>query len=154
MFSESKRVYPQRRERVHMVARLTKISNTLSIYFCIAQVMALFRELLLFISGNPVVFLCGQIKHCCSLYVMLYSLFFRNLALFYSILNCVLVFKLSSVHCRTRATGPAVSILISSNLCDNTSSYLCIKHSTTKYYQCKIPSKMQKANCIINIQRY
>ncbi len=35
---------------------------------------------------------------------MLYSLFFRNLALFDSILNGVLVFKLSVVHCCTRAT--------------------------------------------------
>ncbi len=34
------------------------------------------------ISGNPVVLLCGQIKH----------------------LNCVLIFKLSAVHCCTRAT--------------------------------------------------
>ncbi len=35
---------------------------------------------------------------------MLYSLFFINLTLFYSVLNGVLVFKLSAVHCCTHAT--------------------------------------------------
>ncbi len=103
MFSESKHVNPQWRGRVHMVARLTKISNT-SRYFRVAKWEALFKGLRVFISGNPVVFLCGQIKPCCSLCIMLYSLLFRNLTLFYSNLNSVLVFKLSAVHCCTRAT--------------------------------------------------
>ncbi len=87
-----------------MVARLTKISNTFSSISVLRKCEALFRGLRFYISGNPVVFLCGQIKPCCSLYIILYSLFFRNLALFDSILNCVLVFKLSAVHCCTRAT--------------------------------------------------
>ncbi len=33
--------------------------------------------------------------------------------------------------CHNINTGPAVSILVSSNLCDNTSLYWCIEHSTT-----------------------
>ncbi len=97
VFRKQARLSTVERARVHMVARLTKISNTLSRYFRIAQVEALFRGSRLFISGNPVVFLCGQIKPCCSLYIILYSLFFRNLALFYTILNGVYVFKLSAV---------------------------------------------------------
>ncbi len=77
--------------RVHMAARLTKISITLSRCFRIEQVgssVSGITSLTLFISGNPVVFLCSQIKHFCLL----------------NILNCVLVFKLSVVHCCARAT--------------------------------------------------
>ncbi len=40
---------------------------------------ALIRRSRLFISGNPVVFICCQIKPCPSLYIMLHSLYFRNL---------------------------------------------------------------------------
>ncbi len=47
------------------------------------------------------------------------------LRLLLNILDGVLVFKLSAVHCCTLATiliqGQAVSILVSSNLCDDTS---------------------------------
>ncbi len=60
---------------------------TLSRYFRIAQVGSCVWGLCLFISGNPVVFLCGHIKHWYLL----------------NILNWVLVFKLSAVHCCTHA---------------------------------------------------
>ncbi len=75
------------RVRVHMVARLKNINITLSRYFRIAQVGSCVWGLCLFISGNPVVFLCGHIKHWYLL----------------NILNRVLVFKLSAVHCCTHA---------------------------------------------------
>ncbi len=63
VFRKQARLSTVERERVHMVVRLTKISNTLSRYFHIAW-EALFWGLRHFISGNPVVFLWGQIKHC------------------------------------------------------------------------------------------
>ncbi len=49
----------------HVVARLTKISITLSRYSVFRKWEAPLRGLRLFISGNPVVLLCGQIKHWC-----------------------------------------------------------------------------------------
>ncbi len=105
MFSESKRVYPQWRERVHMVARLTKISNTFSRYFRIAQVGSSVSGITSLYIRQPR--LCSSVARLnivvaymlCSIHYC-----FRNLAHFYYILNGVLIFKLSEVHFCTRAT--------------------------------------------------
>ncbi len=73
---------------VSVLTKLNATSVNLADVSVLSKWEALFRGLHLFISDNPVVFLCRQIKHFCLL----------------NILNCVLVFKLSAVHCCARAT--------------------------------------------------
>ncbi len=109
VFRKQARLSTVERERVHMVARLTKISNSFSRYFRIAQEGSSVSGITsLYIRATPVVFLCGQIKPGSNLVVayILCSIhyFFRNHALFYSILNAVLVLKLRAAHWCTRAT--------------------------------------------------
>ncbi len=70
-----------------MFARLTKISSTLSRYFHIAQVGS---------SVSGITSLC--IRQPSSVPLQ------PDLTLVLNILNCVLIFKLSVVHCCTRAT--------------------------------------------------
>ncbi len=107
VFRKQTRLFTVERVRVHMVARLTKIRNTFSRYFH----KALFWGLHLFISGNQVVFLCGQIIHGLN------------------ILKDVLVFILNTVDCCTRVTiskqGQLYLLSLSYylSLCDDTSSY-------------------------------
>ncbi len=113
------------RAHVHMVPRVTKITHLADISV-LRKWEALFRGLRLFIWGNPVVFLCGQMKPCCSLYIMLYSLFFRNLTFLLHFKRCSCIqIKCGPLlyTCHNIDTGTAVSILVSSNLCDDTSSY-------------------------------
>ncbi len=75
----------------------------------------LFRGSHLFISGNPVQYVRLNIgvqhfKPC----------------------SCIQMKHGPLLHtCHDIDTGPAVSILVSSNICDDTSSYRCIKHSTS-----------------------
>ncbi len=76
-----------KRLRIHRVARLTKISITLSRYFRIAQV----RSFVLGITS-----LLYQATQKCSSAV--------RVKMVLNILNCVLVLKLSPVHCCTCAT--------------------------------------------------
>ncbi len=115
VFRKQVRLSTVERAWVHMVARLTKISNTLSRYFHIAQVGSSVSRLRLFISSNPVVFLCGQIN-------------------IFKLCSCTQMKCDPLLHtCHNIDTGPAVSILLSSNLCDDTSSYPCIEHSTSQY---------------------
>ncbi len=85
-----------------MVPRVTKITHLADISV-LRKWEALFRGLRLFIWGNPVVILCGQMKPCVA-YILCSIHYFLETSLFYSILNGVLVFKLSVVHCCTRAT--------------------------------------------------
>ncbi len=74
----------------------------------------LFRGSHLFISGNPVVArlnICVQHFKPCS---------------------CIQMKHGPLLHtCHDIDTGPAVSILVSSNICDDTSSYWCNEHSTS-----------------------
>ncbi len=84
------------------------LSNTFSRYFCIVQMASSVSGLRLFISGNPVVFLCGQIKH------------FKRC-------SCIQIKCGPLLHtCHNIDTGPVVSILVSSNR--------RIEHSTSEHY--------------------
>ncbi len=113
------------RARAHMVARLTKISITLSRYFHIAQV------------GSSVLGIT-------SLYIRQPSSVARLKIVVKLFKRCYCI-KIKCgpllLTCHNIDTGPAVSILVSSNLCDNTSSYRCIKHST------KNNSTLMEINC-------
>ncbi len=91
-----------------MVARLTKISNTLGRYFHIARVGS---------SVSGITSLYIRHPRLCSSAARL------NLVVAYIL--CSIHYFLESLHFSTHDidTETAVSILISSNLCDDTSSY-------------------------------
>ncbi len=54
-----------------------------------------------------------------------------NFLLHFKRCSCIQIKRGPLLHmCHSIDTGPAVSILVSSNLCDDTLSYRCIEHST------------------------